>query len=272
MRSAAYQGYPMLGMQPAQVYLYSPAYRAPRHFHPEPEINLVRRGVAVLGVGEAVVEARVGDVVFFAPGQDHVLLHGSPDLELFTSGVSPDLLAEHDLLGSTEMLLPIRARLSDADAASLLPLAGSLANRSAPAEEIMALWEPARRARSLAATSGEPVHELTRRALAAIARHPELDRASLARLGRTCPSEIGRYFRRDVVITLVDFRTRLRLIRFIERVDSGTSDLMSAALEAGFGSYSQLHRTFRAVLGCSPRDFFGAERPKMQGRLEPADD
>jgi len=269
VRSAAYQGYPMLGGRPAQVYLYTPAYRAPRHFHREPEINLVRRGIAVLGLGEAVVEARAGDLVCFAPGQDHVLLSATPDLELFTAGVEPEFLGEREPRGAAEVALPIRMRLSDADAASLLPLAGSLANRVAPADEVMALWDPARRARALAAVSGAPVHELTRRALAAIARNPRLDRTSLANLGRTCPSEIGRYFRRDIGITLVDYRTRLRLIRFIERVDSGTN-LVLAAIEAGFGSYSQLHRAFRAVLGCGPRKFFDGERREMEVQLEPA--
>jgi methylphosphotriester-DNA--protein-cysteine methyltransferase len=181
-------------------------------------------------------------------------------------------LSEQGLFGAGEVLLPIRVRLSDADAAALLPLARSMANRIAPVDEIMALWEPARRACSLATTSGAPVHALTRRALSAIGRNPELDRASLARLGRTCPSEIGRYFRRDLGITLVDYRTRLRLIRFIERVDAGTTNLLNAAHEAGFGSYSQLHRTFSALLGCSPRQFFVEERTKMQKLLDPADE
>ncbi len=270
MRSAVYQTYPLLGRKPAQVYLYTPAYRAPRHFHRQPELNLVRRGVAVLGVGEAVVEARSGDVVCFAPGQDHVLLAGTADLELFTVGVDPDLLADRAPPGAGEAVIPIRTRLSETDAAALLPLAGALANRVAPPDEVMALWEPLRRARWLAATSGAPVHELTRRALAAIARNPELDRTSLAAVGRTCPSEIARYFRRDVGITFVDYRTRLRLMRFIERVDGGATNLLRAALEAGFGSYSQLHRVFRAVLGCGPREFFADERSRMEARLEPA--
>ena len=56
--------------------------------------------------------------------------------------------------------------------------------------------------------------------------------------------------------TLTEYRTRLRLIRLIERVDSG-SNMLLAALEAGFGSYSQCHRAFTRVFGCTPRRFFG---------------
>lgn len=260
----------MLAGARAQVWRYAAQYRRPRHFHLEPELNLVGRGEAVLGVGEAVVEARAGDLLCFAPGQDHVLLHASPDLELFSVGIAPALLADVGSPARGDVVLPVRTRLSSAEAALLVPLAAGLADRMAPAREVLALWSPPRSARRVAATSGEPLHELTRRALAVVSRHPELDRTTVARLGRTCPSEIGRYFRRDVGLTLVDYRTRLRLLRFIEHVDRGDGDLLRAALDAGFGSYSQLHRAFRAALGCGPRRFFAAERPGMEGRFEPA--
>jgi AraC-like DNA-binding protein len=48
----------------------------------------------------------------------------------------------------------------------------------------------------------------------------------------------------------------MRLLQFIRQVDSGERDLMTSASIAGFGSYSQAHRSFRSVLGCSPRQFF----------------
>jgi AraC-like DNA-binding protein len=69
--------------------------------------------------------------------------------------------------------------------------------------------------------------------------------------------------------TLTDYRTRLRLLRLIERVDAGSS-LLAAALEAGFGSYSQCHRAFTRVFGCTPRRFFGSElRGAMIGAFAP---
>jgi transcriptional regulator GlxA family with amidase domain len=66
-------------------------------------------------------------------------------------------------------------------------------------------------------------------------------------------------------ITLVRYRTRLKLLHFIALVDSGRAQLMSAASLAGFGSYSQCHRTFQAELGCSARQFFFSDlRDGMQ--------
>jgi hypothetical protein len=59
---------------------------------------------------------------------------------------------------------------------------------------------------------------------------------------------------------------RLKLLHFIQLVDSRHLELMAAARSAGFGSYSQCHRTFQAELDCSPREFFLASlRSSMQG-------
>jgi transcriptional regulator GlxA family with amidase domain len=65
-------------------------------------------------------------------------------------------------------------------------------------------------------------------------------------------------------ISLVDYRNRLRIDRFFEAIQrSGTNtNLLDAALEAGFGSYAQFHRVYRKFVGTTPRDIFstGAAR------------
>jgi AraC-like DNA-binding protein len=65
----------------------------------------------------------------------------------------------------------------------------------------------------------------------------------------------GSPFHRDMGIPLARYRTRLKLLQLIEHVGAGV-ELMSAAFRAGFGSYSQCHRAFRAELGCNPRHYF----------------
>jgi AraC-like DNA-binding protein len=57
-------------------------------------------------------------------------------------------------------------------------------------------------------------------------------------------------------MTFVRYRTRLRLLRFIELGQERRGNLTAAAIAAGFGSYSQCHRAFQQQLGCSPRAFF----------------
>jgi AraC-like DNA-binding protein len=92
----------------------------------------------------------------------------------------------------------------------------------------------------------------------------------LERLVRAYPTEISRRFHDDLGTTLSDFRSRLRLLRFIQAVDDGVPSLLAAALDAGFGSYSQCHRIFQRSFGCTPRLFFETPmRARIQDALAP---
>jgi AraC-like DNA-binding protein len=86
----------------------------------------------------------------------------------------------------------------------------------------------------------------------------------LARELSVSPGHLARSFKREMGISLVDYRNRLRIDRFFEAIQrSGTNtNLLDAALEAGFGSYAQFHRVYRKFVGTTPRDIFstGAAR------------
>ena len=57
--------------------------------------------------------------------------------------------------------------------------------------------------------------------------------------------------------TLLQFRNRCRLDRFFELYGDGSRrKMVDAALDAGFGSYPQFHRVFRAQIGCAPAEYF----------------
>jgi len=73
-------------------------------------------------------------------------------------------------------------------------------------------------------------------------------------------SRLARVFKSDMGISLVDYRNQLRLDRFLALIDSGRTNLLEVALAAGFGSYSQFHRVFRALRGVSPRVYFSGPR------------
>ena len=70
---------------------------------------------------------------------------------------------------------------------------------------------------------------------------------SLSRLARVFKSEMG--------MSLVEYRNRLRLDRFEVLLDRGRTNLLEAALAAGFGSYAQFHRVFRALRHMTPREY-----------------
>jgi transcriptional regulator GlxA family with amidase domain len=113
-------------------------------------------------------------------------------------------------------------------------------------------------------------HPLTVRALTSLLGRPDLKRSELARLIHGNASEVSRYFHRDLGLTLVAYRTRLRLIRFIQLVEHDHRSFLAAAIEAGFGSYSQCHRAFQRAFDCPPRVFFGTGlNEEMQGRFAP---
>jgi AraC-like DNA-binding protein len=256
----------------ALVWKYSSEYRRPRHFHDEPELNLIVAGSATFGVGRALVQVGPGELLGFPAGQDHALLHASADLRLFAIGMAPELSAL--VLGEArhEAAMPLHAVLAPHNFKSLVERASSVVDRSGVDPQIAELWQQAnwfRRGPQRGLRT--EMHVLTRRALAMLAEEPALDRALLARRVRAAPTEVSRYFHRDLGLTLTQYRTRLRVLRLIRLVDQRACSLTSAADIAGFGSYSQCHRAFRAELGCTLRDFFGSDlRQRMQLQYLPA--
>jgi AraC-like DNA-binding protein len=99
---------------------------------------------------------------------------------------------------------------------------------------------------------------------------PETRRDELARLLGRNRGDFSRRFRRDQGMSLSDYRNRLRVLEFLRLLEAGASNLTWAALDAGFGSYSQCHRVFRALLGLSPRDYVRAElRERLSEQFDP---
>ncbi len=200
----------------------------------------------------------------FPPGQDHVLIEGSPDLYLFAIGLDRQL-SEQALSKSGEGTSPFHVRLGAIEFDDAVVRAGAIVDRAGAEQLAAELWQRAHWLGQRAVERPRPAtHVLTRRALKLLANAPELALSGLASELRTHPSEVSRHFHRDMGMTLVRYRMRLRLLHFIRLLDAGTRDLMTAASAAGFGSYSQCHRTFHTELGCGPRQFFSGLREQMQ--------
>lgn len=258
----------MLGRARAQVWSYSPLYRRPRHFHAEPELNFIVHGSARFGVGSRVVELRAGEVLGFPPGQDHVMLHGSSDLVLLAVGGKLPLVSQTSS-APWSSVAPLHVRPRGPDFEALLARAEKVAGCADEARSAE-LWQMAIALAAPSQSCSERApHVLTRRTLALIADDLELTRSALAKHARAHPTDISRHFHHDIGVTLVRYRTRLRILSLIDRVDAGDSNLARSALRAGFGSYSQCHRAFTLELGCPPREFFSTLRAGMEQRFEP---
>jgi AraC-like DNA-binding protein len=252
----------MLPGRAAQIWRHQPAYRRPRHFHEEPEVNAVVRGTARLGVGDRSLELGPGELVMFEPGQDHVLLEASSDLELFVVALRP-ALAER-VRGGRPSVLREKVALSALEARDLRERAWALdevRDRGAVERELGDLF-------AWLNTRPCTCHVSSRRAVGELRTTPEMSATELARRLHTAPARLSRQFHRDLGLTLVEFRARLRLMRFVHLVDHGAT-MTAAALDAEFGSYAQCHRAFRRALGCAPREYFAGARAGVEAATEP---
>lgn len=255
-RRAIHQSFLPPGNHRAFVWKYSEPIggRRPRHFHAEPELNLVVRGSATFGIGNSIVTVSPGELIAFPSAQDHVLLDGSPDLYLYALGLDAAFSAQA-LDGHPS--LPLHVQLAERELRPVLDRAADIVDRPGADSLGAELWQRVHwLARRATPRYAHGPHVLTRRTLQRVRTAPDLPLSALARDLRAQPSEVSRHFHRDMGITLVRYRTRLKLLDFIHRVASGHAQLMTAASQSGFGSYSQCHRTFQAELGCSPRQFF----------------
>jgi AraC-like DNA-binding protein len=263
-RVALHQPFPLPTRARGHVWRHRPETRRPRHFHAEPELNLVTAGTARFGMGDLAIDVRAGELLWWPPGQDHVLLDASADFDLFVVGVTPELsdrvlgvdgAAAH--AGATRVRLPpdVLASVQSLCAAASHRLDPVAQDASAIERQVGDLWRAAHRARRVPCNR----HVLTRRALGHLLERPDATRADIAQAIQADPTEVSRHFHRDMGLTLAGYRTRLRLLRFVQAVDGGAPGLMAAALEAGFGSYAQCHRAFQQTFGCPPRRFFATD-------------
>lgn len=250
MLEAIFQPFPMLPERRAQVWQHRPAFRRPRHFHREPELNFVVKGSATLGIGTRVQHVFAADVVVFEPGQDHVLLDASHDLELFTLALAPDLWerARHAPARATSETEAARhARTVEA-----LFAVGDSSDAAVVEARLSELFC------ELRARAGSP-SSISRRAARHMLAQPGASCSELARQLGTHPSNLSRVCARELGVPLVELRARLKLSQFVRLVDAGQS-FTQAALQADFGSYAQCHRVFRRATGCTPSAYFAGAR------------
>jgi AraC-like DNA-binding protein/mannose-6-phosphate isomerase-like protein (cupin superfamily) len=257
---AIYQPFPILPGRRAQVWRHRSEYRRPRHFHEEPEINLVVRGAARIGIGDGEAWVSAGDMLVFQPGQDHVLLDEQGDLELYVLALAP-ALAER-VLGRRALSACQRLTLPPSE---LERLAGELSELG-DVHDAVVVERRIGDCFALALARSKPRHVVARRALEQVRSDPSLSGAALARRTRVSTSTLSERFRLDLGLPLVEYRARMKLMRFVELVDRGMPQ-SRAALEAEFGSYAQCHRVFRRLIGCAPREYFRGRRTFIDDAL-----
>ncbi len=103
--------------------------------------------------------------------------------------------------------------------------------------------------------NGKSYGRLVSAAVSMLAKDPTMGGKEIAARLDISLSRLVRVFKAQMGMSLVEYRNRLRLDRFSALLDRGRTNLLGAALDAGFGSYAQFHRVFRALHHATPREY-----------------
>ena len=223
------------------------------HRHPVLEFNLVLRGTGRYQMDGRDIALKPGTLVWIAPGRRHRLTR-SAHLEMWVGTARPDIVgADWLALIDAEPMHAVGPR----DQVELDRLFGEIAQDSDDLETynagIVYALRRAQRATRAPAPVRRDVHPAVGRAL--LLMREDGGRLSLpevaARTG-VATSYLSRLFAADTHRSFVEWRNRIRLLRFMTRFREGDT-LLRAAEDAGFGSYAQFHRVFQELVGAPPR-------------------
>jgi AraC-like DNA-binding protein len=217
-------------------------------------------------IADRILTLGPGALLWAHTDHPHFLLSETRDFDMWVLVVAPWVLKPARLfpprLGAATGLGPEARLLGDDAAAELGAVAATLRGTSDPALVAAGLrWWMARawsawQAADLAA--GQRVHPAVQRASHIMRADPEVSLLEVARRAGISLSRLRRVFRANVGLGLSQFRTARRL----EQVDAALArspapSLLVAALDSGFGSYTQFYRACRAVRGMGPREYYG---------------
>lgn len=232
-------------------------------------------------------------VVDFSPGADFWVLQPGPALlqlalaqlqvqprfggganGLFGAGEQPGLawLAKlSTFLPDPPVFVPKQGDLTDFEAQAELTWRAYLDAQREPVPNPRFNWIPAwsqsraRVARSLLlelvcqgfrmAPAEATQARLARRAFNLILQEPQLSREQLCERLAISESHLSRRFPAIFGSSLVEQRARTRLVAFIALSRPPGVNLLHASLDAGFGSYAQLHRVLTRHSGCGAREY-----------------
>jgi AraC-like DNA-binding protein len=240
------------------IWRYSREHPKLFHFHSQLELLLVKRGWTLERTGNRLERVHARQMIWHLPGIPHLQVEASPDLDLRVVHFEPHLvenLRDLFLLAAGRPVVEPSTRDFD----RLLDRCDATSDQSGP--ELIDRTSELTAALALAVEVTRSEHDdrrqnsLVELACGLLLTEPSLDRDGVCRkldvsggyLSRRFPSELGASFQ--------DQRSRLRLTRFVTEATHTRTSWLDAALEAGFGSYSQFHRVFCRAAGSPPQKY-----------------
>jgi AraC-like DNA-binding protein len=239
------------------------------HRHDELEVNLVTRGTASYLVDDKRYVLKKNTQIWLFPAQEHLLLDQSSDYEMwilvFRAEIVNASCTTADTLPLTKDTAPEHfcRPLAEHQTARLKVLFDELKSlkdhpprfNTGLAYAMLTSW--AAHTADERITPSFDIHPAVEKAARLI--HVEDNPVRLSELGRQAglsASRLSRLFKQQTGVSLVDYRNKQRLQRFLRLYGQGRrKNMMAAALEAGFGSYPQFHRVFKTEMGYGPAEY-----------------
>lgn len=226
------------------------------HHHTSMEFNLVVAGTGAYFLADRHYELLPGTLVWILPYQHHRLMR-APDLDMWVGALAPHHYTPKMLAEVSQH--PIK-RLAAKDAVALDGLFSHVSQDVDSPEVYEAGMQYAvRSALQIARNSAGPPppvrHPAVTQALAILRADDEI--ANLAGLAARCgvsTNYLGDLLASQTGRGFVEWRNIARLERF-QNFYPESEDLLTAALAAGFGSYTQFHRVFQDMIGTTSGDW-----------------
>ncbi|MEX0331826.1 MAG: helix-turn-helix transcriptional regulator [Puniceicoccaceae bacterium] len=238
------------------------------HSHRELEINLITRGEGAYFINGGKYPIREGMLVWLFPDQPHLLVEASEDCSMWVVVFRPRLIRTVTDTGKSSILRkrdPGSVFVQNVQGNDFRFLSG-LCQRLGGIQEddpyfnnglaflLRSSWEAGEAVASMQARG--QVHPAVERVIH-LMREGALDGPlpELARRAGISYSRLCSLFADQLGQSPGEFRTELRVRRFeyLMATHPGRT-LLDIALEAGFGSYAQCHRTVSRITGRSPAE------------------
>jgi AraC family transcriptional regulator len=252
-------------------------------------IVLMRTGAFCKHFGRKGATADVNQAVFFSKGSTYRVSHpgdcGDRGTVLAASnGVLTDIIRELDpriderperpfpfVTGpcNTDVFLKHRElvqRLEAAGSQPLEPLWADVTTLELVAQVLEGAFERHGLRRNRRRNGTETEHaELTEAVKTLLARRlcERITLEDVACAVDASPFHLARVFQKQTGLPIHRYVTRLRLRTAVERLEQGTDDLTSLALELNFSSHSHFTDTFRREFGRTPSDVRSGRRPTL---------
>jgi AraC-like DNA-binding protein len=235
------------------------------HSHDEFEVYLIMRGHADFLVSGKRTILAPGTLAWIFPEQEHRLDGFSRDFQAWVLVITQEFAAQMasrlPIFAQKNQGKPMIRTIPLKCVRSLDKIAQGLSTGFQPLEShdlglawwLASAWNAYEFGDSQNARS---LHSAVARAMGLLQDDPARNLKALADETRISPSQLSRLFKRQVGISITDYRNRLRLDTFMERWEAEPEGVMfELAKESGFGSYAQFSRVFRRHMECCPETY-----------------